>query len=205
MPTRKSQLRQLAYDARNQQQNPENLSQRNCEQFIALPAYQQADTVMWYISCRSEVKTQSFIVRELNTSKIIVVPYCVQGNDGQNTLGLWWLQDFDELVQGKWGIPEPPKQRWLEPGREINPKQLDCILVPGVAFDRQGGRLGNGGGYYDRLLADVRDDAMLAAACYESQLFEQIAVEPHDVYMDCVITESALYTGIGRKAALRWI
>jgi 5-formyltetrahydrofolate cyclo-ligase len=71
-------------------------------------------------------------------------------------------------------------------------------MVPGVGFDRQGGRLGNGGGYYDRLLTRVRSDAVLTAVCYESQLFDQIAVEPHDVAMDYVITEKTIYTGIGR-------
>lgn len=200
MTTQKSQLRRLAYDARNLQQHADSLSQKICEQFIDLPAYQQSETVLWYVSCRSEVKTHAYIIQELCFSKLIVIPYCTQDKNGENKLGLWWLQDFDELIRGNWGILEPPQQRWGEPGKEISPRQLDCILVPGVGFDRQGGRLGNGAGYYDRLLATVRQDTVLAGACYESQLFAQIPMQPHDFYMDYVITESVVYKGIGQKS-----
>jgi 5-formyltetrahydrofolate cyclo-ligase len=197
----KSEQRRIAYDARNNQASSDAFSQIICEKFISQPFYQQANTVMWYINCRSEVRTQAMILRELATSKTVVIPYCTKNKQGQNSLGLWHLQSFDELVFGTWGILEPPRHRWGESGKEIHPGQLDCILVPGVAFDRQGGRLGNGGGYYDRLLACVRPDTVLAAACYESQLFEQIVMEPHDVPMDYVITEKNIYAGIGRKSA----
>lgn len=201
MTNLKSELRRMACDARNNQVNPDELSQIICENFISQPFYQQVSTVMWYINCRSEVRTQAMILQELATSKTLVVPYCTKNKQGQNSLGLWHLQNFDELVCGTWGILEPPKQRWGEPGKEVHPSQLDCILVPGVGFDRQGGRLGNGGGYYDRLLACVRSDTVLAAACFESQLLEQIVMEPHDVPMDYVITEKTIYAGTGRNPA----
>jgi len=71
-------------------------------------------------------------------------------------------------------------------------------LVPGVAFDKRGGRLGNGAGYYDRLLSQVRADCLLVGICYESQLVSDVVTEPHDVFMDYVITEAALYRGRGR-------
>ena len=76
--------------------------------------------------------------------------------------------------------------------------QLDIVLVPGVGFNREGGRMGNGQGYYDRLLAQVRPDCQLIALCYESQLFDDLVVGPHDVYMDKVVTEDAVYDGRGR-------
>jgi 5-formyltetrahydrofolate cyclo-ligase len=98
-----------------------------------------------------------------------------------------------------WGILEPPRQRWGEMGKKVAPEQLDCIMVPGVAFDRNGGRLGNGAGYYDHLLKSVRVDAVLIGVCFESQLVEQVALERHDVPMDVVITEKALYAGKGRQ------
>jgi 5-formyltetrahydrofolate cyclo-ligase len=194
----KDQFRSQAYDARNAQDNRDSLSRIICERFTAQSAYRQAETVMWYISCRSEVETRQALLQELATAKRLVIPYCTKDEQGHNKLGLWLLEDFSELMPGTWGILEPPRHRWGEPGKEINPVQLDCVMVPGVRFDRQGRRLGNGGGYYDRLLSRVRSDAVLTAVCYEAQLFDQIVMETHDVPMDFVITEKTIYTGIGR-------
>jgi 5-formyltetrahydrofolate cyclo-ligase len=198
MNDQKAIQRRKAYEMRNGQADKDALSRIICRQFIAQPAYQQAKTVLWYIHCRSEVKTQPALISELSTGKHLVIPYCTKDSQGRNKLGLWLLQDFSELEPGMWGILEPPRQRWGEPGKEIPPEQLDCILVPGVAFDRNGGRLGNGAGYYDYLLKNVRPDAVLIGACYESQLVDQVVMEPHDVAMDFVITEKAVYAGKGR-------
>ena len=71
-------------------------------------------------------------------------------------------------------------------------------MVPGVGFSRDGGRMGNGQGYYDRLLEKVRPDCPLVAPCYENQLFDELIVGPHDVFMDKVVTETATYNGKGR-------
>ena len=200
MTFQKQQQRRRAYDARNAQPNREELSRLICAAFIDQPAYRQAETVMWYISCRSEVDTRQTLLQQLSTKKRIVIPYCTQNEHGQNKLGLWRLASFSELMPGTWGILEPPRKRWGEPGKEIHPGELDCVMVPGVAFDRQGGRLGNGGGYYDRLLAEVRSDAVLTGACFEAQLFEKIVMDRHDVPMDFVLTEKAIYNGRGRPA-----
>jgi len=185
----KSRQRRKAYDVRNEQIDKDVMSRIICAQFVAHPVYQQAKTVMWYIHCRSEVRTQSTLLGELDAGKRMVIPYCTKDQQGHNKLGLWWLEDFAELVPGMWGILEPPKQRWGELGKEVAPEQLDCVMVPGVAFDRNGGRLGNGAGYYDRLLKGVRADAALIGVCFESQLVEQVAMDAHDVAMDIVMTE----------------
>jgi 5-formyltetrahydrofolate cyclo-ligase len=195
----KNRQRRKAYDARNEQIDKGVMSQIICAQFVAHPVYQQAKTVMWYIHCRSEVRTQSALLGELDAGKRMVIPYCTKDEQGHNKLGLWWLEDFAELVPGMWGILEPPKQRWGELGKEVAPEQLDCVMVPGVAFDRNGGRLGNGAGYYDRLLKSVRADAVLIGVCFESQLVEQVAMDAHDVAMDIVMTEKNLYAGKGRQ------
>ena len=113
-------------------------------------------------------------------------------------LGLWRLEDLSELVPGTWGILEPPRARWAEPGRVVDPKTLDLVMVPGVGFDLQGGRLGNGAGYYDRLLDSIRVDTVVSGVCYESQIFTKIPMDEHDIYMDYVITEQAVYSGKGR-------
>lgn len=189
----KKQQRRIAYDLRNAQADKQALSEMICARFIAQLAYQQAETVMWYVHCRSEVETLSALSNELKNTKNIVIPYCTTDSEGQNKLGLWLLNDLSELSAGTWGILEPPKSRWGETGKEITVQQLDLIMVPGVAFDNQGGRLGNGAGYYDRLLQQVRTDAVLSAVCFESQICQQVMMEKHDVYMDAVITEKNCY------------
>ena len=197
---RKNKMRRKAYDARAAQENKEEVSAAICEKFIALPAYQKANIAMWYIDCRSETRTKSYLQSEVgNGDKSIVVPYCTVDEKGDNKLGLWRLENFDELVVGKWSILEPPRELWGTPDKEVKPEELDIVLVPGVGFDRQGGRMGNGQGYYDRLLEKVRPDCPLVATCYESQLFDEILVGPHDIFMDLVITEKDVYTGKGRS------
>ena len=97
----------------------------------------------------------------LASGQKIVVPYCTVDDSGANKLGLWWLQSMDELVVGKWNILEPPKERWEEPGKIVDALELDIVIVPGVGFSRGGGRMGNGQGYYDRLLERVKPDCPL--------------------------------------------
>jgi len=105
------------------------------------------------------------------------------------------------LVVGKWKIMEPPRDRWGEAGKEVDPADLDIVMVPGVGFSRVGGRMGNGQGYYDRLLNRVRPDCWLVGLGYECQLFDDLILGPHDVFMDKVVTERAIYAGRGRRPA----
>lgn len=195
----KNRQRRQAYDARNSQSDPEAMSRIICAQLLAQPDYQQAKTVLWYSHCRSEVGTQAVLSDELAAAqRIIVIPYCTQDLLGQPQLGLWRLEHIAELVPGTWGILEPPQSRWNEPDKIIALEQIDCVIVPGVAFDRNGGRLGNGAGYYDRLLSRVRVDAILIGLCFAAQLVEQVIMGTHDVAMDIVVTEQAVYVGQGR-------
>lgn len=191
----KQQQRQVAYAARNSQANKDAASAAICQRFISQPWYHQAGTVLWYVHCRSEVRTLPALQEQLATNMRIAVPYCTVDHNGDRCLGLWRLHAIDELRSGMWDILEPLRERWLEPERVIQPEDLDVVLVPGVAFDIRGGRLGNGAGYYDRLLHQVRPDTVLAGVCYESQLLPEINMQSHDVYMDVVITEQAIYSG----------
>lgn len=190
----KQQQRRKAYDARNAQSDKNELSHLICEKYITQLKYQQAETVMWYLHCRSEVRTLDKVTVLLSESKRIVIPYCTTDDLGQKQLGLWWLQHLSELIPGTWGILEPPKNRWKERKKQVFPHELDMIMVPGVAFDLKGGRLGNGAGYYDRLLQLVRSDALLTAVCYESQIVDRVVMEPHDVLMHHLLTEKNNYT-----------
>jgi 5-formyltetrahydrofolate cyclo-ligase len=196
---RKARLRRQAYDARNAQEGKDEVSRVIVERFAALPEYAAAETAMWYLDVRSEVRTRHQVGAALASGKRIVVPYCTVDEQGANKLGLWHLTAMDELVVGKWKILEPPRERWGEPGKEVEPEALDLVMVPGVAFGRDGARLGNGQGYYDRLLHQARPDAPLIALAYECQVFQELPVGPHDISMDKVITERAVYPGRGRS------
>lgn len=194
----KAAMRRAAYDARNAQEDKDRVSQAAVENVVQLPEYRAANTVLWYLDCRSELRTRQVLPQVLASAKTIVVPYCTVDEAGANKLGLWRLESMDELIVGKWKILEPPRERWGMEGKEVEPRELDLVIVPGVGFSRQGGRMGNGQGYYDRLLATVRPDCQLIGLCYECQLFDELVVSPHDVFMDKVVTESTVYDGQGR-------
>lgn len=99
-----------------------------------------------------------------------------------------------ELVSGVWGIPEPSPA-----AIPAVPEELGAVLVPGVAFDRSGGRLGYGGGYYDRFFASLREAGsgmappLKLAPAFEIQLAGRIPMEPHDERVDLIVTETARY------------
>jgi 5-formyltetrahydrofolate cyclo-ligase len=191
----KAAMRRAAYDARNAQADKDAASEQAIARFIELPAYRAARSAMWYLDCRSELRTRQALPAALESGKRIAVPYCTVDDRGANKLGLWLLESMNELIVGKWKILEPPRERWGEAGKEVDPAELDIVMVPGVAFSREGGRMGNGQGYYDRLLAGVRPDCLLVGLCYESQLFDELVVSPHDVFMDQVVTERGVYAG----------
>ena len=195
----KGLMRRAAYDARNAQPDKDEVSQSAVALLMQLPEYRAAKTILWYLDCRSELRTKQAIPTALASDKRIIVPYCTVDEAGANKLGMWWLQDMGEMVVGKWKILEPPRERWGEPGKEIPPEELDLVVVPGVGFSRTGGRMGNGQGYYDRLLERVRPHCTLVGLGYECQLFDDLIVSPHDVFMDKVVTEKAVYQGQGRQ------
>jgi 5-formyltetrahydrofolate cyclo-ligase len=184
----KRQMRIEAIARRASQPDAQGLSETIFRQLAALPEYAGARVVMLYLDVRDEVRTRWFVPAAWAQGKTVVVPYCTESD-----LELFRLDNFDELIPGTMGILEPKPELRVARDKRIDPTQLDLVVVPGVAFDRRGGRLGYGKGYYDKLLRQVRGDATKAAVCFECQLFAEIPVLPHDVRMDMVVTEKAVY------------
>ena len=142
---KKAGMRREAYDRRAAQENKDEVSAKACERFMALPEYESANVIMWYIDCRSETRTKPHLISEVEKGeKKIIVPYCTEDENGENKLGLWHMTSLEEMVVGKWNILEPPKELWGNPEKEVTPQELDMIMVPGTGFDRSGGRMGNG-------------------------------------------------------------
>lgn len=190
----KNQLRKTAHANRNEQENKDELSRRIVGAFMSLPEYATASTVMFYVDVRSEVRTRHDLAAALEGDKTIIVPWC--NEDGE--LELFRLDNMDELEIGMYRILEPREDLRRLPEKQVNVEELDLIMVPGVGFDSRGARMGHGKGYYDKLLEHARPDTPLVALAFECQMFEEIPVAGHDVFMDKVITEDCVYQGKGR-------
>lgn len=143
----------------------------------ALPAWQKAHVALLYWSMADEVQTHAFVER-CYRDKVVLLP-CVDGDE----LRLRQYTGPDCMTAGEqFGIGEPTGPEW------IDLDAVELIVVPGVAFDRQGNRMGRGRGFYDRLLKST-PRALKVGVAYDFQLLDAIPVEPHDVKMDCVISE----------------
>jgi len=191
---RKKVIREQAHANRNAQANKDELSRVICDRFMALPDYTKAGAVMFYIDVRAEVRTRHSLPAALASGKTIVVPWC---ND-RGELELFRLANMEELAVGMYKILEPKVELRNLPEKQCRPEELDLVMVPGVAFDRRGGRMGHGKGYYDKLLQHARPDTPLVALAFECQLFPEVPVAPHDIFMDKIISEAAVYQGRGR-------
>jgi 5-formyltetrahydrofolate cyclo-ligase len=192
--TPKQKIRAAAHENRKNQLDKDGVSRQIVSRFMQLPEYASANTVMFYVDVRDEVRTRHALPEALQSGKRIVIPYCVDG-----LLELFHLESMDELSVGMYKILEPKAELREVASKRLQPQDLDLIMVPGVAFDRNGGRTGHGKGYYDKLLEHARLDAPLIALAFECQLFPEIPCESHDIYMDKVVTQSDVYQGRGRK------
>jgi 5-formyltetrahydrofolate cyclo-ligase len=184
----KKQLRAEASARREKQPDGQRASEAIFRQLAALPEYARARTVMLYLDFLSEVRTRWFLPTAWSEGKHVVVPYCENGE-----LELFRLDHVGELAPGTIGVLEPRRELRGHAERKIDRRGLDLIVIPGLAFDRRGGRLGYGKGYYDRFLGHIRGDATRVAICFECQLVAEVPVLPHDIRMHMIVTEKAIY------------
>ncbi|MCL1630384.1 5-formyltetrahydrofolate cyclo-ligase [Sporolactobacillus sp. CPB3-1] len=151
------------------------------DRLFATKIWQSADTVGITISIGREIETMAVITKAWTESKRVCVPKC---NHKMHTLAFYELQTFSELESGFYGLMEPDPEKT----KLVEPPSIDLLLVPGVAFDPQGYRIGYGGGYYDRLLNSYEGGT--ASLLLERQLIDELPIEPHDKPVDWMITES---------------
>ncbi len=196
LTARKQSLRERAFENRKAQENKDGLSRTILAAFTGLPAYARAKTVLFYVDARSEVRTRFDLPAALESGKTVVVPWC---NDA-GELELFRLDAMSELELGMYKILEPRNDLRGLPEKQMPVEMLDLVMVPGVAFDARGGRLGHGKGYYDKLLSNARADCPLVALAFECQMFEEIPMGDHDIFMDAVVTEVRVIAGRGRKS-----
>jgi 5-formyltetrahydrofolate cyclo-ligase len=160
---------------------------RCVSRLLALPAFVDARTVLIYMSFGTEVDTNAIFSEALRQEKVVVLPRMVsaQTSPDVSLLALHRVDGEADLVAGKWGIREPRASC-----AAVQLDFVDLVLLPGVAFDRRGHRLGYGKGYYDRLLPARCPNCLLVALAFDCQLVDEVPVSAHDVSIDLLITPS---------------
>lgn len=154
------------------------------ERLLHLSEYRQAETVLGYMNFGAEFASELWCARVLADGKRLALP---KVNHHTNRLDLYWVEDFEnQLAQGLWGIREPVVERCE---RLSTRNEVEFVLLPGVAFARDGARLGYGGGFYDKLLMRMAHRPMLTAAAFALQIVEHIPQETTDVKVGWIITE----------------
>jgi 5-formyltetrahydrofolate cyclo-ligase len=172
-------------------------------QLLAHSVYREARWIHCYLGLPGEVATEPIVRAALAGTKQVTVPAV---DAEQRCLVQAQIEDYDrELEPGSYGILEPPagSRRLIDTG------QIDLFILPGMAFDLRGYRLGHGLGYYDRWLGGVRDQpgrGLFCALAYEFQLVERVPTARHDMKVDLIITEKRVVeikSGLEKKGRIR--
>ena len=145
------------------------------EKFLSSEFYRRAEVIYGYLPYNQEVRTVPILRRALKDGKKVAVPK-VYGD----TMRFIYLSDLSKVEKGYAGIPEP-----IDDG-PIASDPSALVLMPGLAFDRHGRRIGYGGGFYDRFLAEEPNHPTVAL-CYDFQIFSEIETDDYDIPVDCVL------------------
>ncbi len=166
------------------------LSHAISERIANLNAYHTANTVLAYMSFGAEFSTDEWVQQALHDDKCVLLP---KVNRATNELDIYRVSNLQQdLAPGLWHIREPLVERCAK----INTlKEVDFILLPGIAFGRDGARLGYGGGFYDKLLARLKNEnpgcrPALVAGTFAIQLVEDLPQEATDHKVEWVVTEN---------------
>lgn len=158
------------------------------DKLLNLDCIKNAKNIMLYLDFNNEVSTYSLIKKLLNLGKIVSSPITLKE---ERKLIPSQITDLKNGIQyGAYNIREPKP----ECSPAINIKDLDVVIVPAVAYDKNCYRLGYGGGFYDRFLENLRKDAVTIGIAFDLQIFDEVPKESHDAQLDYIVTESRILT-----------
>jgi 5-formyltetrahydrofolate cyclo-ligase len=179
----KSDARARAFSARAalDRQVREAASAAAAEILVVLPELAQAHRVLSYFALPAEIDPLGAVSALRERGVAVAYPRV----ESPGILGTYLVDDERDLVPGPFGL--------MQPGPEsvsVALELIDAVIIPGVAFDERGMRLGYGGGYYDRLLPRLRPDCLRLGLAFEEQLLAKIPAEPHDAIVDLIATQT---------------
>ena len=180
-------IRALQPDTRHGQEDALRIA---CHQ--AIDKLPRNSTILLYVSAfAEEIETRTLILQSLANGLCVVLP---RVDKPSRRLSLHQISSLEfELQASSLNIPEPDPNRTV-----IDPEQIDWALVPGIAFDLQGHRLGRGGGYYDRLLPLLRSNTPRWALALTVQIFDYIPIDSHDMRIDGFFSPEGLFLVSGQ-------
>lgn len=184
----KDEIRRRVLALRDAEPDRESKSRTIQETLLQLPEFQNSSTILTYIGVKSEVGTGVIVQEAIEEGKRLAIPYVVG-----DVLRAAFILSPAELEPSKFGLLDPVPEVRDNPARVCAVGEVELFVVPGVAFDRRGGRLGHGKAYYDRMLARAATGARFIALAYECQMVPLVPMTPTDVPMHGVVTEKALY------------
>ena len=161
------------------------------KELTQLTFFQSATRIFTYVNFRSEVATWPLIDLMLAHGKQVVVPVTLVKE--KELLPVFITNPKQELAPGYCSIPEPVAA--IREKQQVLPASIDLILLPGSVFDERGGRMGYGGGYYDRFVSLKAPQAMRIGLAYELQVVRRAPLQDHDELMDMIVTEKRIIPG----------
>ncbi len=160
-----------------------NLDQQILDRLYTYKPYTNAETIGLTVAMKGEINTKEIIERAWSEGKRVAVPKC---NPKTKQMTFYYLTEWDQLEIVYFGLEEPrPEKTEMCP-----PDEIELLLVPGLIFDRNGFRIGFGGGYYDRYLKDYSNSTVSLA--YQFQVVENVPTETFDLPVEAIITDEQI-------------
>ncbi|WP_349497239.1 5-formyltetrahydrofolate cyclo-ligase [Clostridium felsineum] len=142
--------------------------------------YRNANNIFIFVSYKNEVDTHNIINKAIHDGKRVFVPKVISKEKGMEAIEIKGVSD---LEKSSYGILEPKGFSYIEP------KDIELVILPGLAFDKNGGRIGYGGGFYDRYMKLLKDSAIKIGICYNFQVVDKVIMDVNDVAVDKFITD----------------
>lgn len=182
----KKDLRELIYSRRHEMDDEikKQWDATILHKILKSEFYKNAEVIFTYVSFQGEVDTIKIIETALSEGKTLCVPKVISKKEGMEAYKITSLAD---LERSSYGILEPKDESQL-----ISPLDIDLLIMPGVAFDKNNGRIGYGGGFYDRYLKRIDPGAHKIALAYDFQIFDEIPMDEFDERVDFIITNESM-------------